>query len=153
MHTPVAAGLSALKCGLLPISQEAIICGRVAYHDYAGILVDEPMRKQIVKDLGESKIMILRNHGAAFCGSSVEEVWFWVETFMTAAEIQLKALSAASGNVKESIIVPQPHVLTQVQNVLKVGVNEKPADGISWKIGEMEFEGEMRRLDSLVNIL
>ncbi len=132
----------------MPISQEAIICGKVAYHDYAGILVDEPMRKKIVNDLGQSKIMILRNHGAAFCGSSIEEVWFWAEAFMTAAEIQLKALSAA--NVKENIIVPPDHVLTQVQNVLKKGVNEKPADGISWNIGEMEFEGEMRRLDSLV---
>jgi ribulose-5-phosphate 4-epimerase/fuculose-1-phosphate aldolase len=108
------------------------------------------MRKKIVNDLGQSKIMILRNHGAAFCGSSIEEVWFWVETFMTAADIQLRALSAANGNIKENICVPPDHVLTQVQNVLKKGVNEKPADGISWQIGEMEFEGEMRRLDSLV---
>jgi adducin len=41
IHTPVAAGLAALKSGLLPISQEAFICGKVGYHDYEGILVDE----------------------------------------------------------------------------------------------------------------
>ena len=74
VHTAVGAGLSALKCGLLPISQEALICGNVSYHDYEGILVDEPMRKKIKNDLGpKNKIMILRNHGVAFCGETIEE--------------------------------------------------------------------------------
>jgi adducin len=29
IHTPKAAGISALKSGLLPISQESLLCGRV----------------------------------------------------------------------------------------------------------------------------
>lgn len=47
MHTGEAAGISTLKSGLLPISQEAIICiaGGVGYHDYEGILIDEEMKK------------------------------------------------------------------------------------------------------------
>lgn len=77
LHTGIAAGLSALKCGFLPISQEALICGKVGYHDYAGILVDEAMKEKIVKDLGSYKILILRNHGVAFCGSTLEEAWFF----------------------------------------------------------------------------
>jgi len=31
------------------LKKEALICGPVSYHDYAGILVDENMRKQIAK--------------------------------------------------------------------------------------------------------
>ena len=43
--------------------------------------------------------------------------------------------------------------MDQVQYVIKMGgVNEKAADGVEWKIGEMEFEAEMRRMDSLVRI-
>lgn len=49
VHTDAAAGISALKSGLLPISQEALICtaAGVGYHDYEGILIDEDMRKVI----------------------------------------------------------------------------------------------------------
>ena len=61
VHTAKAAGISALKCGLLPISQEALLCGRVSYHDYEGILVDEAMRIKIQNDLGpKNKILITK---------------------------------------------------------------------------------------------
>ena len=47
VHTAEAAGASALRCGFLPISQEAIICtaAGVGYHDYGGVLVDTDMRQ------------------------------------------------------------------------------------------------------------
>lgn len=147
VHTPQAAGISALKCGLLPISQEAMICGNVGYHDYEGILIDENMKKVIVKDLGLRRILILRNHGVVFCGQSIEEAFFWLMTFMTAVDIQFHAMSAANGI--ENLVVPPERVLQQVQRVLQVGVNQQSSDGIQWKIGDMEFEAEMRRLDSM----
>jgi len=37
-HTSSGAAVSAMKCGLLPISQEAMLIGPVAYHDYEGML-------------------------------------------------------------------------------------------------------------------
>ena len=148
VHTGLAAGLSTLKCGFLPISQEALICGEVSYHDYAGIFVDDEMRERIKKDLGpKNKIMILRNHGVVACGTTIEEAWFYFFTFMFAASIQLNALAAANG--VENLIVPPKHVLDQVQRVVKAadGVNEKRSDGVEWRLGEMEFEAEMRKLD------
>ena len=149
VHTGVAAGISTLKCGFLPISQEALLCGRVSYHDYEGILVDEPMRARIKQDLGpKNKIMILRNHGVVFCGNTVEEAWFWLITYMTAADIQYHAMAAAGG--KDNLIIPPDRVLLQVQKILEIGVNEKPRDGVQWALGEMELEAEMRQLDRLV---
>lgn len=128
-----------------------MICGEVSYHDYAGILVDEDMRKKIEKDLGpKNKILVLRNHGAVFCGANLEEAVFWLLTFMAAADIQFHAL--ASSNGLDNLVIPPKHVLEQVQRVIKTGVNEKPSDGIDWKFGEMEFEAEMRRMDFLVRI-
>lgn len=41
-----------MKCGLLPISPEALSLGEVAYHDYHGILVDEEEKVLIQKNLG-----------------------------------------------------------------------------------------------------
>lgn len=49
--------VSAMKCGLLPISPEALSLGEVAYHDYHGILVDEEENVLIQKNLGpKSKV-------------------------------------------------------------------------------------------------
>lgn len=46
-----------MKCGLLPISPEALSLGDVAYHDYHGILVDEEEKILIQKNLGpKSKV-------------------------------------------------------------------------------------------------
>lgn len=46
-----------MKCGLLPISPEALSLGEVAYHDYHGILVDEEEKVLIQKNLGpKSKV-------------------------------------------------------------------------------------------------
>lgn len=44
--------VSAMKCGLLPISPEALSLGEVAYHDYHGILVDEEESTLIQRNLG-----------------------------------------------------------------------------------------------------
>jgi adducin len=159
IHTGLAAGLSVLKHGLLPISQEALICGNASYHDYGGILIDEGMKEKIRADLGpKNKILILRNHGVAVCGRTLEEAWFYLFNFMFAADIQFHALAAASNGIHD-LHVPPPHVLDQVQRIVNGmtgadggGVNEKSADGIQWRLGEMEFEAEMRSLDRLVSL-
>ena len=44
--------VSCMDCGLLPISQEALIVGEVSYHNYQGILVDNKEKKSIQKHLG-----------------------------------------------------------------------------------------------------
>lgn len=44
--------VSTMKCGLLPISPEALSLGEVAYHDYHGILVNEEEKVIIQKNFG-----------------------------------------------------------------------------------------------------
>jgi adducin len=43
-----------MKCGILPISQESLILGDVAYYDYQGSLDDQEERIQLQKVLGPS---------------------------------------------------------------------------------------------------
>uniref|UniRef100_A0A7M4E187 Adducin 1 n=1 Tax=Crocodylus porosus TaxID=8502 RepID=A0A7M4E187_CROPO len=64
IHTPAGAAVSAMKCGLLPISPEALSLGEVAYHDYHGILVDDEEKVLIQKNLGpKSKVRTLASAG------------------------------------------------------------------------------------------
>ena len=44
--------VSTMKCGLLPLSQEACLIGDVSYHSYNGIVSDPQERESLAKDLG-----------------------------------------------------------------------------------------------------
>src|SRR5712671_7110447 len=61
-HTRAGVAVSAHKCGLLPISQHAMMVQQqVAYHDYEGIALEMDERSRMARDLGKtSKAMILR---------------------------------------------------------------------------------------------
>lgn len=109
-----------MKCGLLPISPEALSLGEVAYHDYHGILVDEEETILIQRNLGPTskvtpqcvcvtllrvcvwllltrflpplipQVLILRNHGLVSVGETVEEAFYYIHNLVTACEIQVR---------------------------------------------------------------
>uniref|UniRef100_A0A8C3HFV6 Adducin 3 n=1 Tax=Chrysemys picta bellii TaxID=8478 RepID=A0A8C3HFV6_CHRPI len=54
IHTPATAAVSSMKCGILPISQEALILGDIAYYNYQGSLDEQEERIQLQKVLGPS---------------------------------------------------------------------------------------------------
>lgn len=41
-----------MKCGLLPLSHEALLVGDVAYYDYNGAMEQEEERVELQKSLG-----------------------------------------------------------------------------------------------------
>lgn len=41
-----------MKCGLLPLSHEALLVGDVAYYDYNGVMEQEEDRVELQKSLG-----------------------------------------------------------------------------------------------------
>uniref|UniRef100_A0A915PE12 Class II aldolase/adducin N-terminal domain-containing protein n=1 Tax=Setaria digitata TaxID=48799 RepID=A0A915PE12_9BILA len=90
MHTAVVSAISSMKCGLLPLSQEAMIIGPVGYHDYQGILDDESEMESIVKDLGDTNVMLLRSHGFVACGESVEDALHLAFNTVIACETQAR---------------------------------------------------------------
>src|SRR3546814_13336848 len=67
-HTPDGMAVSALQCGLLPITQTAMRFGKVAYHDYEGVAVDEDERERLVDGMGDAE-----ESGRASCRERVGE--------------------------------------------------------------------------------
>ncbi|ROL45251.1 Gamma-adducin [Anabarilius grahami] len=51
-YTPNTAAVSSMKCGILPISHEALLLGEVSYFSYHGDLADERERMELQKALG-----------------------------------------------------------------------------------------------------
>lgn len=100
-HTRAGVAVSAMKCGLLPISQHAMRVQReVTYHDYEGIALDLDERERLARDLGQtSKAMILRNHGLLTLGASVREAFELMYYLDCACQIQVDALAGGMENV------------------------------------------------------
>ena len=100
-HTRAGVAVSAMKCGLLPISQHAMRVQRqCAYHDYEGIALDMDERARMAKDLGaKSKAMILRNHGLLTLGETVREAFELMYYLDCACQIQIDAMAGGLENV------------------------------------------------------
>lgn len=96
-HTPAIIGVASQKNGLLPINQHGIrFIGNIAYHDFGGFEFDMAMRAPLVKDLGDKKVALLRNHGSLVCGASVGEAFVSHHNLNFACEAQLAAMSGGA---------------------------------------------------------
>ncbi|XP_028830041.1 alpha-adducin isoform X11 [Denticeps clupeoides] len=147
IHTPAGAAVSAMKCGLLPISPEALSLGEIAYHDYHGILVDEEENVLIQKNLGPtSKVLILRNHGLVSVGETVEEAFYYIHNLVTACEIQVRTLASAGGPDNLVMLDPSKYK-SRPRRPEPTG--DMASTHPKWQVGEQEFEALMRMLDNL----
>uniref|UniRef100_A0A8C5S8M7 Adducin 3 n=1 Tax=Laticauda laticaudata TaxID=8630 RepID=A0A8C5S8M7_LATLA len=147
IHTPATAAVSSMKCGILPISQEALILGDVAYYDYHGSLDDQEERIDLQKVLGPScKVLVLRNHGVVALGETLEEAFHYIYNVQLACEIQVHAL-AAGGTDNLLILDLQKYKPFTHQVAAAAGLSM--GSQFKWKVGELEFEALMRMLDNL----
>ena len=139
LHTHSRAGVavSAQKEGLLPISQQSsLLLSSLAYHDYEGLAVHDDERDRLKADLGDSKYMILRNHGLLTVGCSVPDAFLAMYFLETSCQIQISA--QAGGTLSP---VPQK-VLDGVTSAVRVQQSKGSAADLAWP-------ALLRRLDRL----
>ena len=92
-HSPAGMAVSALKCGLLPLTQNAMFFGELGYHDYEGPAVDRDEQQRLMRDLGGRAAMILRNHGLLTVGGTVCEAFVVMHWLERACQAQLMAMA------------------------------------------------------------
>ncbi|MBK8321331.1 MAG: class II aldolase/adducin family protein [Betaproteobacteria bacterium] len=138
IHTHTAAGLavSALECGLLPITQTAMRFLKIGYHDYQGVVLDEKEQASLLADMGDSEALILRNHGLLTVGRTVGEAFNWMHRLELSCRSQLAAM--ACGVAFNPV---PPEVLEATWN------NYQP--GTRRPYGLMEWPALLRMLDRL----
>lgn len=102
LHTPHGQAVSAMKEGLLPHTQTAMIAHHdVAYHDYEGIATNLEERERLVADLGTKNAMLLRNHGTLTVGRSVAEAFVRMYFLERACETQVMMLTAGRDGLND----------------------------------------------------
>ncbi len=114
-HSPANLAVSAQKHGLLPITQQAMrFYQRIAYYPNE---VDDTTRDgadRLAEALGDKWVMILENHGALICGTTLPEAYIYHHFFELACRAQVGAV--ASGT---QLIMPSPE--TSAERVKKFG--------------------------------
>lgn len=102
-HTRAGAAVSAMRSGLLPLSQPAmVVLGTVAYHPYA-VTEEEPEEcARLSGDLGDKYVMILHNHGLLVCGRTAAEAFLYHYFVQSACEIQTAVMNAGGDYVMPS---------------------------------------------------
>ncbi len=130
IHTHTAAGMavSSLACGLLPINQTSMRFLKVSYHDYMGVVLDMAEQAVLVKDLGNTDAMVLRNHGLLTCGRSVGEAFNWMHRMELSCRAQLAAMACNTPLQQVSAHVLEETFQNYQPNIRRpYGVMEWPA--------------------------
>jgi ribulose-5-phosphate 4-epimerase/fuculose-1-phosphate aldolase len=129
LHTHTRAGMavSAMECGLLPLSQTSIrFVGHIGYHDYEGPAIDKDERERIVEDLGPHDALVMRNHGLLTCGATVQQAFNTMYQLELSCRSQVDAMAA-----RTELTMPGENVLAHTAHLYQPGAR-RPYGLLEW---------------------
>ncbi len=110
VHTTAGCAVSCKESGLRSDNfYSAMLHGDVAYHDYLGVTTDLDEQPLLVRSLGASNHLILRNHGLLVIGPDVPHAFQRLWTLQRACEVQI----ASDAGLGPNRAIP-PEVLKRV---------------------------------------
>lgn len=129
LHTHTSAGMavSAMKCGLLPLTQTSIrFVGHIGYHDYEGPATDLEERERLVRDLGPHDAMILRSHGLLTCGPTIPQAFNTMYQLEMSCRAQVDAMAA-----RTELVIPSEKILEKTAHLYQPGTR-RPYGILEW---------------------
>jgi len=102
-HDLDASAISQTKFGILPLSQEAtyVLSKGLAFHPFEGSANDLSEQPRLVANLSTNQMLMLENHGPIVACPTLEEAFHGMYFFTRACKYQVKALSAAGGDLSK----------------------------------------------------
>jgi ribulose-5-phosphate 4-epimerase/fuculose-1-phosphate aldolase len=135
-HTRAGMGVSAMECGLLPMTQHSMrFYECTSYHDYEGVATNLDERERLQRDLGENDALILRNHGLLTCGRTIPEAFHMMFRLEKSCQAQVDAMSTGA----ELQLVP-----TDVAEYTRDQMTSRGGG-----FGALGWPGHLRRLDRM----
>jgi len=125
VHTVAGTAVSSQESGLMNVSQQSlIVAGSLAYHDYEGIVLDHAEGPRLVRDLGDKRHMILRNHGLLTVGATVSQAFQALYNLQRSCEMQVAAQGRA--------LVPiSPDVMAKTARLFATS-GQRPGRDLLW---------------------
>jgi len=136
-HTTETMAVCALEGGLQPSNLYACaFTGQLAYHDFEGITVHSEEAERLLKNLGDKRILMLKNHGPVIMGSTIPEIFFTHWALQRACEIQVTTLSMG-----KPLLVPDDVLAAHQRDLNQVELPGGP--------GAADFAAWVRKVDSI----
>lgn len=133
-HTRAGMAVSAMECGLLPLTQTAMRFHGTPIHEYESVAIALDERERLVRDLGDRDAMILCNHGLLAVGATTAQAFntmYWLEM---ACKAQVDALSCQT-----ALRLPSPEIAAKTYHLYRPETRRP--------FGEMEWPAMLRYLD------
>ncbi|MEO1192267.1 MAG: class II aldolase/adducin family protein [Pseudomonadota bacterium] len=93
-HTRAGIAVSAMRQGLMPLSQQANEIRReIAYHAYDVVTEAAEECERLTADLGAKNLMIMHNHGLLTLGRTAGECFYNLYTLENACKVQVDVLA------------------------------------------------------------
>jgi ribulose-5-phosphate 4-epimerase/fuculose-1-phosphate aldolase len=134
-HTTATTAVCSMEGGLQPVNFYACnFQGQLGYHDFEGITVREEEGERLLQNLGDHRILMLRNHGPVVMGKSLPDAFIKYWALQRACEIQLATMSMGTP-------------ITVGQDVINVHQRDLYMAAIPGASGRAEFDAMVRKVD------
>lgn len=136
LHTHAGVAVSAMKEGLLPISQFALhFYDKIGYHKYNSLSLTNDQGEDIIRDLGKYYVLFLENHGTLVSGKTIEEAMFFSHHLEQACKVQVM-LSA----VLDKVLIPSQDICKKSNHDLL---------SFEKNLGERDWQALIRQINSI----
>ena len=137
VHTTAAMAVCSHPDGLLPHNLYACnFEGKLAWHEFEGVTVRPEEGARMVADLGDKRVLMLRNHGPVVLGHSIPAMFVTMWTLQRACEIQVATLAMGPARPLSPEAIAQNH-----RDMVQVQLTET--------LGELDFAAWMRKIDRI----
>ena len=117
-HTTATMAVCSMEGGLQPVNFYACnFSGRLAYHDFEGITVRAEEAERLLANLGDKRILMLKNHGPVILGRSIPEIFITHWSLQRACEVQLATMAAG-----KPIVVPDEVVAVHLRDLHEASI-------------------------------
>ncbi|KFG91305.1 Aldolase [Sphingobium herbicidovorans NBRC 16415] len=136
-HTTAGMAVSSTHEGLQPTNfYAAAFAGRIAYHDFEGITLRPEEGERLIANLGDRRIMMLRNHGTLVMADSLPKAFLMHWMLQRACEIQV-----ATGAAGTPLDVPAEVIAVHQRDIGGIQLPSGP--------GVPDFQAMVRLIDRI----
>ena len=91
-HPPSALAATALKDGIPHLVQDSsMLYGKVGYHEWEGLSINKDERVRIAENMGDNKVLIMKNHGLLTVGATAGEAFMNMYYAIRMCEVAVQA--------------------------------------------------------------
>lgn len=136
-HTTATMAVCSMEGGLQPVNFYACnFIGRLSYHEFEGVTVREEEGERLLENLGDNRILMLKNHGPVVIGPTLPIALIQYWSLQRACEIQVATMQAG-----DPIVVPQEVVDVHQRDLYMTQASAEP--------GKAEFDAWVRQVDKI----